>query len=211
MTFKWSTALIALLALALCCTLAAVSFAEKDDQDQKLTIEQLPPAVRATLEAQAQGNPIEDIEKETEDGVTFYSADIIQGDKKIGVEIAEDGSLLNSEPEAIDSEKEEGKCEENEVDEEEKEEGDNDVQVSLDQLPPAVQATLNQQAQGGTIGEIEKEDEDGAVVYEAEITKDGAEYDVKVAEDGSLINPKADNDDEESGDKEEEESEGDTD
>lgn len=103
MTLKSSIAL--LFVLVLCLSLAAVGVANKcskgEDQDQPLTIEQLPAAVRATLEAQAQGNPIEDIEKETEDGVTFYSADIIQGDKKLGVEIAEDGTLLNSEPEAI--------------------------------------------------------------------------------------------------------------
>jgi len=119
MKLKWSIPLIGLLVLALCCAVAAVSFAGKcdKDQDQELTIEQLPAAVRATLEAQAQGNPIEDLEKETEDGVTFYSADIIKGDQKLEVEILEDGTLLNSEPEAISADDDADDNEGDEIDE----------------------------------------------------------------------------------------------
>jgi len=96
--------IILLLALVMCVAITAVGFTQccKDkDQDQELTIDQLPAAVKATLLAQAQGNPIEDLEKETEDGVTFYSADIIKGDQKVGVEILEDGTLKDSELEAI--------------------------------------------------------------------------------------------------------------
>jgi uncharacterized membrane protein YkoI len=209
MRFKSSTILIGLLVLALCCAVVAVGFAEKGDQDQKLTIEQLPPAVRATLQAQAQGNPIQDIEKETEDGVTFYSADIIQGDKKLGVEIAENGQLLNSEPEAIKSEKEES-GEENEAAEAD------EVEVSFDQLPPAVQATLKAEVGAGTIDGIEKDTKDGADVYSADVTKaDGQKYDIEIAADGKLINSELEKDKgsckKECGSKEEEEEESDGD
>lgn len=209
MTLKSS--IILLLALALCVTLTAVVFAEcgKDkDQDQELTIEQLPPAVRATLQAQAQGNPIKDIEKETEDGVTFYSADIIQGDKKLGVEIAENGQLLKSEPEAIGKEKEE--AEENEAKEAD------EVDVSFDQLPPPVQATLKAEVGAGTIDGFEKDTKDGADVYSADVTKaDGQKYDVEIAADGKLINSELEKDKgsckKECGSKEEEEEESDGD
>ena len=117
-TMTLKSGIILLLALALCIAVTAVGFTQcsKDkDQDQELTIDQLPAAVKATLLAQAQGNPIEDLEKETEDGVTFYSADIIKGDQKLEVEILEDGTLRSAEPEAISSEKEEADADDNEA------------------------------------------------------------------------------------------------
>ena len=45
-----------------------------------------------------------------------------------------------------------------------------------------------------TIDEIEKETENGKVVYEAEITKDGKTCEVEVAEDGTLLESEADDD-----------------
>lgn len=219
MKLKWSIPLIALLALALCCALVAVSFAEKCDQDQKLTIEQLPAAVRATLQAQAQGNPIEDIEKETEDGVTFYSADIVQGDKKVGVEIAENGQLLNSEPEEIKSEEEEANGEENEAAEADEAQGEqneageeNEVIVPFDQLPAAVQATLQAEAGSGTIDKVEQKTENGADVFSADVTKNGQEFDVTVAANGQLISSEPEKSKgckKECGDKEEEDGDSD--
>ena len=183
MTLKSS--IILLLALALCITLVAVGFAKECDKDQKLTIEQLPAAVRATLEAQAQGNPIEDLEKETEDGVTFYSADIIKGDQKLEVEILEDGTLRSAEPEAIGKEE----AEENEGNEE------NEIEVSFDQLPPPVQATLKAEVGSGTIHSIEKDTKDGADVYSADVTKaDGQKYDVEIAANGTLVNSELEKD-----------------
>lgn len=104
MTRKWTVLAIALLAVALCLAFTTAIFAGEGcghkDKDQKLTIDQLPPAVKATLEAQAQGCQIEDLEKEEEDGKVFYSADIIKADgTKVEVEIAEDGTLLPQEEE----------------------------------------------------------------------------------------------------------------
>ena len=106
MTRKWTILLIALMVVALCFAVATTGLAGKcckQDKDQALTLDQLPPAVRATLEAQAQGCTIEDLEKEVEDGKTIYSADIIKADgTKVGVEIAEDGTLLPAEDETKD-------------------------------------------------------------------------------------------------------------
>lgn len=68
-----------------------------------------------------------------------------------------------------------------------KDEDEDEQEITLDQCPEAVQKTLNEQAQGGVIDEIEKETEDGEVVYEAEITRDGKRFEVEVAEDGTLL------------------------
>lgn len=65
--------------------------------------------------------------------------------------------------------------------------------VTLDQCPAAVQKAI--QAQGGTVNEIEKETENGKVIYEAEITKDGKTYDVEIAENGTVIATEIDEED----------------
>jgi hypothetical protein len=61
--------------------------------------------------------------------------------------------------------------------------------IKLGDCPEAVQKTINDNANGGKIVEIEKETKkDGTVVYEAEVKKaDGTEIEIVVAADGKLI------------------------
>lgn len=69
--------------------------------------------------------------------------------------------------------------------------------IAFDKLPAAVQKTIQSQAdaKSATVGEIEKDTEQGKVSYEAEIPqKDGKKFEVEVAEDGSLIKVKIDDD-----------------
>lgn len=82
-----------------------------------------------------------------------------------------------------------------------------DEKIAFDKLPAAVQKTIQAQAteKGGTVGEVEKESEHGKVSYEADIVaKDGAKFEVEVAEDGTLVKAKADEDKEEKNGKDEE-------
>jgi hypothetical protein len=68
--------------------------------------------------------------------------------------------------------------------------------VKLSDCPEAVQKTIKDKANGGTIVEVEKETKkDGTVVYEAEIKKDGKEIEVEVAADGTLIKVEQEDDD----------------
>ena len=72
--------------------------------------------------------------------------------------------------------------------------------VKLDECPAAVQKTIKQNTGGGKILEIEKTEEKGSVVYEAEVEKDGKKFDIEVAADGKLIKVEDDEEgDEESG------------
>jgi uncharacterized membrane protein YkoI len=64
--------------------------------------------------------------------------------------------------------------------------------VSLDQVPAAVKATILKEAGGATITELERETEDGRVIYEAEFEVDGKEIEINVAEDGKLISREVD-------------------
>lgn len=75
-----------------------------------------------------------------------------------------------------------------------------ETKVTIDQLPAAVAQTLQDQAAGGTIDEIEMEEENGVVTYEADITKADGKYECKVGADGGLISMKPENDDEQEDD-----------
>jgi len=55
-------------------------------------------------------------------------------------------------------------------------------------LPAVVQKTIQDSLAGGTVTGIEKESENSAAHYSADVKKgDGDEVEVKVAEDGNLI------------------------
>ncbi|HXH85021.1 MAG TPA: hypothetical protein VNN07_19085 [Candidatus Tectomicrobia bacterium] len=60
-------------------------------------------------------------------------------------------------------------------------------QVSLDQVPPAVRATIEREIQGGRLEEIERETRGGEVVYEVAFERDGRSREIRVAEDGTVL------------------------
>ena len=88
-------------------------------------------------------------------------------------------------------------------DKEDEKEGkeENEVTVKFDQLPQVVQTTFKEEARGAAITEVDKETEDGEIAYEADVEIKGKNYEIKVAEDGTLISKKLDK--EEDGDKDE--------
>jgi hypothetical protein len=69
-----------------------------------------------------------------------------------------------------------------------------EVKVTIDQVPDAVAQTLLNEAGNGTIDEIVQETKKDVVTYEADITKDGKKFEVKVAADGTLISSKEEKD-----------------
>ena len=73
-------------------------------------------------------------------------------------------------------------------------------EVSLDEVPAAVKATILKEADGAEIEKVEREIEDGKVVYEAEFMVDGQEIEIEVAEDGTLLSREVDDEDEEGDD-----------
>jgi uncharacterized membrane protein YkoI len=72
-------------------------------------------------------------------------------------------------------------------------------EVSINQVPEAVKATILAEAKGGSVEEIEVEIEDGQTIYEAEVIIDGQEVEIEVAADGTLLS-KGIEDDEDEGD-----------
>lgn len=65
--------------------------------------------------------------------------------------------------------------------------GEEGEKIALAQLPPAVRTAIERESQGGTIKETVKITEGGKTVYGADIVVNGAEQEVIVAEDGTVL------------------------
>lgn len=66
--------------------------------------------------------------------------------------------------------------------------GDGDkVTITIAQLPQAVLKTLTREAQGGKVGDIDLENENGVKNYEVDINIGGKPYELKIALDGTLL------------------------
>ncbi len=183
------TGVAAVILAGLVLSLGALASRQMAEQETSVTLEQVPAPVRATL--LSQGGTIEEIEMETENGQTTYEADVIIDGKKLEVKLAPDGSVIGKETDDEDSE-EQGD------DEEEGEEQEDEAQVSIEQVPDLVKATILAEAQGGTIEEIERENEGGQVTYEADVVVNGQEVELKIAADsGKLLGKEVDDEEDE--------------
>ena len=183
-----------LMALGLAMAVALSAWAgEEKAKEEKVTLDQVPAAVKETLLKEVKDGKITEIERETEGEVVTYEADAVIGGKKCEITVAADGKLISNKPADDENEKEGGD------DDEDDDDGDDDddaVAVTLDQVPAAVKATLEKAAQGGKITEIEREGEGDKAVYEAEVIIEGKEFEIKVAADGKLISKKQETDEE---------------
>jgi hypothetical protein len=93
------------------------------------------------------------------------------------------------------------------AEEREKDEG-KEQKVEFKSVPQAVQATLTAEAGGAAITTVDKEEDDGKEIYEADVMIKGKNYEIKVAADGTLISKKLDvEENEKKGDKEKEDDE----
>jgi hypothetical protein len=73
----------------------AGSTADREEADIELTIEQVPAAVRTTLEAEAKGAKIAEIDKNSTSGVTIYETDVAIDRVTIELQVSEDGKLVS--------------------------------------------------------------------------------------------------------------------
>ncbi|MBA3847177.1 MAG: PepSY-like domain-containing protein [Planctomycetes bacterium] len=143
-----------------------------------LQIADLPAAVRATFEREAAGSEIRAIERDLDDGKALYHARIQQDglDKRVSVD--EHGALVGMLDWNNDSD-----GEVDTVDRDADLEGD----IALDQAPLPVQATLKREAGAQRIAEVERDRDDGVLVYKARIEQEGIDTRLTVAADGAVI------------------------
>jgi len=59
--------------------------------------------------------------------------------------------------------------------------------VTMDQLPAAVQQTVKERSQGGTIRGLSMEQKNGQTIYEAELTLSGRNVDLSIDEQGKVV------------------------
>jgi uncharacterized protein YpmB len=68
-----------------------------ETHETRLSLDQVPQAVKATIEKETAGAKLGEIEKETEHGRTFYEAEFTKNGRTSYVHVADDGKVLKRE------------------------------------------------------------------------------------------------------------------
>jgi len=144
--------------LGLSTLLLSLAFTSALASEKSITMEDLPPAVRQTVEEQSKGATIRGLVKEVEGGRTVYEVEMKVDGRGKDVSISATGAVL-------------------EVEEE----------VELASLPEAARAAIEKAAASGQITKVEKVTARKRTAYEAQVRKQGKRSEVKVSEDGRLL------------------------
>jgi hypothetical protein len=92
------TAITLALGLAF-CSWTTLSAQDKDEQKEKVNLKDLPQTVQSTIQQQSQGGQIQEIEKETEKGQTYYEVTVKKNGQKEEFKVGLDGKYLGKETE----------------------------------------------------------------------------------------------------------------
>jgi len=139
-----------------------------------MRVEDVPPAVRKTIEQHAAGRKVADIDRETWNSRPVFEVEYDQTGRNEQIYVAEDGTIV----------KQEGKVRTPETGEAIK---GPMIGTRFSDTPAAVQATIKREAHGAEIADIDKEKRDGHVLYEVEFKDPGRNREIHVAEDGSIV------------------------
>ena len=163
----WSVA--GVVALGLVVGGAGVSAGDDEEganvKGEKVTIDQVPAAVKAAILKEAAGSGIAGIEKKVKDGKAVYEAEWKVAGREVEVKVAADGALISREEE-----------------------------ITMAELPEAVRKAVEKELAGAKPKEIERELKGGVVTYEIEYIAGGKEVEVKFAEDGTVLKRKTEED-----------------
>ncbi len=77
------------------------------DDEQTMSLSQVPDAVRTTIEQQSAGAEIQEIELGNEDGKQIYEVEVIRDGKEVDFLVAPDGTFLGYEEEDEDDDEDE--------------------------------------------------------------------------------------------------------
>jgi len=121
-------------------------------------LEQVPDAARAVIQTHTAGAEICRIKQKQKDGQTVYKVKYKKDGREHELKVSAAGDLLELEE-----------------------------KVTLDELPAAVRATVEEETAGGEIKKLEKETEGGKTFYEVKFKKDGKKHEVEINPDGSVL------------------------
>jgi hypothetical protein len=131
----------------------------------KVKFSDCPASVRKTLEAEAKGAKIENVNKEKNaDDETLFWADVKIGGKMYVIGVLDDGTLTEMNL-AVDD----------------------DEEIPVERCPLLVQSTLKHECFGQKIGSVGKDMKYGVTIYQTVVAYRGRSYQIVVAEDGQLV------------------------
>jgi len=138
-------------------TILLISFTAGGIAAKKLTIQDLPPDVQKTVQAELKGGEIKSIDRETENGVTQYEVETIRNGKHRDFEVDLKGKLLVVEEE-----------------------------TTIESLPAPAKAAILKKVADGKLGMVEQVLKGGETMFEAAYTtKTGRKHEVVVKSDGT--------------------------
>jgi uncharacterized membrane protein YkoI len=148
-------------------------------------LSEAPAAVQATVKKTVSSAAVEDVDRETRDGRVYYDVEVKQEGLNRHLQIAEDGTLLNDSNNNTSRES-------RSIGERVRETvglGRNraDENLTLDQVPAAVQKTIRENAAVGSLKPIKRETRDGRIQYDVEYEKEGKNLRMTVNEDGTVV------------------------
>ena len=147
-------------------------------RDPAITFSELPVAVQKTVKEQQAGRDIAKIEKEMREGKTVYNIELKDKGANSHLYVASDGSMVVGEGRSFGQRVRE------------KVGLDRDAEAStmtLDQTPAAVQKTIRENCDVGTLKPIKRELRNGRTQYDVEFEKDGKNLRLTIGEDGTVV------------------------
>lgn len=125
---------------------------------KEVKMEDVPTVAQTVIQTHVAGGIVEKIKCEKDGDKHLYKVDYTKDGREFELKVDEDGKVLEIEE-----------------------------AMKMEELPPAVQATVKTETTGADIKELVLETEEGKTFYEVEFEKDGKEHEVKIAEDGTVL------------------------
>jgi uncharacterized membrane protein YkoI len=151
-----------------------VTFTEGGDItviEKEMDVKDLPKAVTKALEEKYPKAELKGAEEVTKvegkkEKLAYYEVEVKVGDKKaIEVLVDPDGKILKGE----------------------KDGGEAAEKLHLDKIPEKIMAAIKDRFPGAELKSVEKETEDGQVVFDVELTHKGLKYEMDIKEDGTIL------------------------
>ena len=152
-----------LAAFYLTITTAATFAAAVADDAPAIKLADCPAAVQKTLKEESRGATIDRVTKETEDEETSYWTTVKIDDNSYEIGVDKEGALIEM---ALNV-------------------GENDIKLA--DCPAAVQKSLRKEGNGADVDEVFKDLRYGVSIFATVVPVDGKDYEIVVAEDGTLV------------------------
>ena len=143
-------------------------------------LSETPAAVQATVKRLVSSAQIEDVDVESKNGQTVYDVEVKQEGLNRHLKIAENGALMADSNDKSSKGLGERVRETLGLDR-------SDSTLTLDQVPAAVQKTIRDNCDVGTLKPIKRETRNGRAQYDVEYEKAGKNLRLTVGEDGAIL------------------------